>query len=79
MRLRLWRLLRWLRIVERCPNCESAWTGGCSDPASLTHCIVCGDKDGRITGWCWGRAVDPFYWLGQRNVARNLRNIGERK
>jgi len=67
------RLLKQLGIVARCPNCESAWTGGHPNPEELTHCIVCGDKEGKITGWVWGW-VDPFCWLGRRNVARNLRN-----
>jgi hypothetical protein len=68
----MWKLLKFLRIVERCPNCESAWTGGHPNPEDLTHCIVCGDKEGKITGWCWGKLVDPFCWIGQRNVKRNL-------
>ena len=74
-----WRFLLLCRIVESCPNCESAHTGGCLSPESLEYCIVCGDKDGHITGWCWGKMVDPFCWLGHRNVARNLRNLDQRK
>jgi hypothetical protein len=71
----LYKLGKKLGIIARCPNCESAWTGGVADPFAETHCIVCGDKDGKITGWVWGRVVDPFYWLGRRNVRRNLNRI----
>lgn len=71
----MWKLLKFLKIIEHCPNCESAWTGGDPNPENLTHCIVCGDKEGKITGWCWGRLVDPFYWIGQRNVSRNLKRL----
>lgn len=67
-----WKLLKKLCIVNSCPNCDSAWTGGNPNPENLTHCIVCGNKEGKITGWVWGRLIDPFYWLGQRNVKRNL-------
>jgi hypothetical protein len=69
----IWKLLKRLRIVERCPNCASAYTGGHPEPWTLTHCVVCGDGEGKITGWVWGRLIDPFCWLGQRNVKRNLK------
>ena len=69
----MFKILRFLRIVDTCPNCDSAWTGGCPDPEKQTHCIVCGDANGLITGWVWGRLVDPFCWLGERNVDRNLK------
>lgn len=45
-----WKFLKKLRIVNSCFNCDSAWTGGHPDPENLTHCIVCGDKEGKITG-----------------------------
>lgn len=69
----LFRILSFLYIVERCPNCDSAWSGGHRDPGTLTHCLICGDRKGRITGWVWGLLVDPFCWLGQYRVSRNLR------
>lgn len=65
--------LRWLQIIEDCPNCESAWTGGHPNPQRRTTCIVCGGRDGEITGWVWGVIVDPFCWIGQWIVARNLK------
>jgi len=68
-----YRILKFCRIIAHCPNCESAWTGGNPNPEDLTDCVVCGDKDGKITGWVWGGLVDPFCWLGQRNVHRNLK------
>jgi hypothetical protein len=71
------KLLYKLGIKARCPNCESAWTGGHPDPWTLTHCVVCGNKRGEITGWVWGRLIDPFCWLGQRNVARNMKKFYE--
>jgi hypothetical protein len=71
----VWKALKFFHIVARCPNCESAWTGGCIDPENRTHCIVCGDKEGKITGWVWGGLIDPFCWLGQRNVSRNLKRL----
>lgn len=67
-------ILYTLHIIETCPNCMSAWSGGSPNPEELTHCIVCGDKQGRITGLVWGKLVDPFGWLGRRNVKRNLKN-----
>ena len=75
----LYKILKWLKIVDRCPNCASAWTGGHPDPWRLTHCIVCGDSEGKITGWVWGVLVDPFCWLGQFNVAKNVRLMHKRK
>ena len=68
----LYKILKRCHIVDECPNCASAWTGGHNSPETLTHCMVCGDKEGKITGWVWGRLVDPFYWLGHRTVARNF-------
>jgi hypothetical protein len=56
----MWKILRFLKIIDTCPNCESAWTGGNSSPENLTDCVVCGDKNGKITGWVWGKLVDPF-------------------
>ena len=75
----LFKLLNKLHIVEGCPNCESAaveysWVG-----ITHTHCVVCGDKEGKITGWVWGKVIDPFCWLGQRNVARCLDLLQQRK
>lgn len=74
-----WKLLKFLRIVDSCPNCESAWTGGNPNPENRTHCLVCGDKNGKITWWVWGKTVDPFCWLGQANVARNLERYQKEK
>lgn len=66
-------------LKERCPNCESAWTGGHPNPEELTHCIVCGNKKtGKITGWVWSKWIDPFCWIGRSIVKRNLRNIKNR-
>ncbi|MCK9463027.1 MAG: hypothetical protein M0R80_25675 [Proteobacteria bacterium] len=73
MNQKLYKFLKFLHIVDSCPNCDSAWTGGCPNPEDRTTCIVCGDKESKITGWVWGKVVDPFCWLGQHNVARNLK------
>jgi len=70
-----YKILKKLKVVDSCPNCDSAWTGGCRNPQDRTHCIVCGDKDGKITGWVWGKLIDPFHWMGRRNVSRNLDKI----
>lgn len=75
----LYKTLQALRIVARCPNCESAWTGGCPNPEELTHCLVCGDQHGKITGWVWGPLVDPFCWIGRRTVDRNLKTYNADK
>lgn len=75
MKISFWKILRLLHIIESCPNCDSAWTGGHPNPEDLTHCVVCGNKKGEITGWVWGKLIDPFCWLGQRNVARNMKRI----
>jgi hypothetical protein len=69
----LFRILNFFYIVERCPNCDSAWSGGVSDPEKLTHCLICGNRKGEITGWVWGLLVDPFCWIGQYYTSRNLR------
>jgi len=65
-------ILKKLRIIASCPNCDSAWTGGCRDPEKRITCIVCGNKEGKITGWVWGKLIDPFCWIGQYYVKRNL-------
>lgn len=46
-------------FIESCPNCDSAWTGGHPNP----------------TGWVWSRLIDPFCWIGQWVVGRNMRNL----
>lgn len=69
---KFWKILKLFKIVDSCPNCDSAWTGGNPNPEDRIDCIVCGDKNGKITGWVWGKLVDPFCWLGQRNVKRCL-------
>ncbi len=71
MKTILWQVCKRLGIIARCPNCESAWTGGINDPYNETHCLVCGDKNGRITGWVWGTMIDPFRYLGQRTFRKN--------
>ena len=68
----IFRILKFLKIIDTCPNCDSAWTGGHPNPWERETCIVCGNKQAKITGWVWGKLVDPFCWLGQRTVARNL-------
>lgn len=69
------RLLKFLHIIDSCPNCEGAWTGGSPSPETLTHCVTCGNKRSEITGWVWGKLVDPFCWIGQRITARNLKYL----
>jgi hypothetical protein len=64
--------LKFLHVVDYCPNCDSAWTGGNPDPANRTFCMVCGDRKGKITGWVWGKAIDPFCWIGRLIVDRNF-------
>lgn len=68
----MYKLLFKLHIIETCPNCDSAWTGGDPNPENLTSCVVCGNKEGKITGWVWGRLIDPFCWMGNRTVRKNL-------
>ncbi len=75
----MFKLLKKLRIIDTCPNCKSAWTGGHPNPETLTHCIVCGNKESKITGWVFGTLVDPFCWLGQYYVKRNLRVYKQNK
>ena len=65
-------LLKRMCIIDSCPNCESAWTEKREQLSTRTNCIVCGNKQGEITGWVWGRLIDPFYWVGQWIVNRNL-------
>jgi len=62
-------------FIESCPNCDSAWTGGHPNPKDITSCIVCNDKHGKMTGWVWSRLIDPFCWIGQWVVGRNMRNL----
>jgi len=68
----VWKVLKSLGIVARCPNCASAWTGGHPNPEDIEHCIVCDNHNGIMTGWVWGPVIDPFCWFGQHNVSRNL-------
>jgi hypothetical protein len=67
-----WKVLKFCKIVDSCWNCDSAWSGGNPNPENRTHCIFCGDKEGKITGWVWGYLIDPFGWLYQRNTKRCL-------
>lgn len=62
-------------FTASCPNCDSAWTGGCVDPENRTSCIVCSNRKGEITGWVWNRLVDPFLWYSNWIVHRNLKRI----
>ena len=65
-------------VIDSCPNCDSAWTGGHPNPQDLTHCIICGNRRGEITGWVWGRLIDPFLWINSRIVSRNIKNLNKR-
>ena len=62
-------------IVDSCPNCDSAWTGGHPNPQEITYCIICGNRKGEVTGWVWGRLVDPFLWINKYIVSRNIKNL----
>lgn len=64
-----WKILKSCKIVDSCPNCDSGEELGENEHLD---CIVCGDKEGKITGWVWGKLIDPFCWIGQRNVKRCL-------
>ena len=75
----LYRTLKALKIVEYCPNCASAFTGGHPNPEDLTHCIVCGNRKGEITGWVWSRLVDPYCWVGRAIVSRNMDTFNKNK
>ena len=70
------KILLKLHIIESCPNCDSAWTGGHPNPQDLTTCIVCGRrKDQKITGWVYGSLIDPFCWITHHIVKRNLAKL----
>jgi len=58
-------LLRLLHLIETCPNCYGALTGGRDRSATRFHCIVCGG-----TGWTWTNG-----WLSRRRVERNVRRL----
>lgn len=60
-------LARKLKIIESCPNCESAWTGGCANPEYRRWCLVCGPGP---SGWVWGWVVPMF--IQRRAVSRRL-------
>jgi len=47
-----------------CPNCESAYTGGHSDPESITFCVVCSNpRTGELRSWVW-----RWNWLHKKLV-----------
>jgi hypothetical protein len=76
MKKKLTRLFWWLArhriIFDVCPNCASAWTGGCPNPEDRELCIVCGNpKDGKIRGWCYR----PNFLHRLLVVNPNFRNI----
>lgn len=33
----------------------------------------------KITGWVFGTRIDPFYWIGQSTVGRNLKTYKRMK
>lgn len=54
------------RIIESCPNCDSAWTGGCPNPEYRRWCLICGPGP---MGWVWGWIVPMFIqhrWASRR-------------
>lgn len=64
MNNKIYRFLKIFRIVESCPNCDSAWTH--PDPGSITFCIVCGDGP---KGWVW-RILPRF--VRDRQIQKRL-------
>jgi hypothetical protein len=61
-------------LRDWCPNCESAWTGGCRNPEEQTFCVVCSHpKTGKIRGWVWRP-----HWLHHLLVTRHNFRVVER-
>ncbi len=56
---RFYNALKFLHIIRECPNCESAWTGGCRTPEDREFCCVCGvvalwnESKYFPPGWIW--------------------------
>ena len=54
-----------LHIMHRCPNCESAWTGGHANPEDIERCVMCGwiTENGttRPRGWIWGWVMPDIF------------------
>ncbi len=46
-----YRTAMFVRLIETCPNCESAWTGGHPDPEERGWCLLCGPGP---RFWIWG-------------------------
>lgn len=64
------KLLYWLSLIFKtsCPNCESAWTGGHSNPESIDFCVLCSNpKTGKVRGWIW-----RIGFLMRRNRDKNF-------
>ena len=51
------KILLALGIIQRCPNCESAWTGGHPNPEEIHWCMLCGSGP---KGWIWGWIIPQF-------------------
>jgi len=55
------------RLHVRCPNCESAHTGGHPNPQTIKWCMVCSDPvTGDLRGWIW-----RWHWLHRLLVTRH--------
>ena len=72
-----WLALKKIGVWESCPNCDSAWNGGRTNPETIKRCIICG-HDKKIDApnqWVWGWVEPRFIsrWiLNHRN--KNLNN-----
>ena len=64
IKITMW-LLRLVRIIYSCPNCGSAWTGGCPNPEEKTWCIICGEGP---RGWVWTNFINK-HLVGERIAA----------
>jgi hypothetical protein len=70
-----WWAARHRIIFAVCPNCESAWTGGCANPEDIELCIICGNpKDGKIRGWVY-RPVFLHRLLVTNSNFKNIHTI----
>lgn len=64
------RLLLWI-FTERCPNCESAWTGGHPNPEDITFCALCSSPHtSKMRGWVW-----RLLFLARHNTRINVARL----